>query len=106
MLFYTYQIDAETGEHVTYKTILQNSVNLAASLQKLGLKKGDIVALSSENRFEFTVASVAVLYCGGVLSTLNITYSPGNYYYIILLCRCLILICSMDNNSFMNGTYT
>lgn len=83
MLFYTFQIDAETGEQVTYRTVLQNSVNLAVSLQKLGLKKGDLVALSSENRFEFTVASLAVLYCGGVLSTLNITYSPGNYYSIM-----------------------
>ncbi|XP_026314673.1 luciferin 4-monooxygenase-like [Hyposmocoma kahamanoa] len=70
------QVDAETGEQVTYRTVLQNSVNLAASLQKLGLKKGDLVSLSSENRFEFTVASLAVFYCGGVLSTLNITYSP------------------------------
>lgn len=52
-------------------------MNLAVSLQKLGLQKGDVVSLSSENRFEFTVAALAVMYCGGALSTLNITYSPG-----------------------------
>lgn len=52
-------------------------MNLAVSLRKLGLKKGDVVGLSSENRFEFVVAALAVIYCGGVLSTLNITYTPG-----------------------------
>ncbi|CAH2094573.1 unnamed protein product [Euphydryas editha] len=78
----TAQICAETGNSVTYRTILQNSVNLAVALQDLGLKKGDVVALSSENRFEFTVASLAVIYCGGVLSTLNVTYSPGEISHI------------------------
>lgn len=52
-------------------------MNLAVSLRKLGLKKGDVVGLSAENRFEFVVAALAVTYCGGVLSTLNITYTPG-----------------------------
>lgn len=74
-----FQICAETGNSVTYQSILQSSVNLASALQELGLKKGDVVALSSENRFEFTVASLAIIYCGGVLSTLNVTYSPGKY---------------------------
>lgn len=46
--------------------ILQKSVNLAVALQELGLKKGDVVSLCSENRFEFTIASLAVIYCGGI----------------------------------------
>lgn len=64
---------------MTYRHILQNSVNLATTLRKLGLKKGDVVGLSSENRFEFIVAALAVTYCGGILSTLNITYTPGKF---------------------------
>ncbi|XP_045776708.1 4-coumarate--CoA ligase 1 isoform X1 [Maniola jurtina] len=79
----TAQICAETGKSVTYMTILQSSVNLAVALQGLGLKKGDVVALSSENRFEFTVTSLAIIYCGGVLSTLNVTYSPGEIIHIL-----------------------
>ncbi|XP_045453178.1 4-coumarate--CoA ligase 1 [Melitaea cinxia] len=81
------QICAETGNSVTYRTILQNSVKLAVALQELGLKKGDVVALSSENRFEFTVASLAVIYCGGVLSTLNVTYSPGEISHIFQITK-------------------
>ncbi|KAJ8723878.1 hypothetical protein PYW07_007858 [Mythimna separata] len=76
-------VNAETGESVSYRYILQNSVNLAVSLRKLGLKKGDVVGLSSENRFEFVVAALAVIYCGGVLSTLNITYTPGEIIHLL-----------------------
>ncbi|XP_075982662.1 luciferin 4-monooxygenase-like [Anticarsia gemmatalis] len=80
-------INAETEESVTYRQILQLSVNLAVSLQKLGLKKGDLVGLSSENRFEFAVAALAVIYCGGVLSTLNITYSPGEISHLLKITK-------------------
>ncbi|VVC91517.1 unnamed protein product [Leptidea sinapis] len=80
-------ICAETGASMTYKTILQNSVNLATSLQKLGLKKDDVVALSSENRFEFIVASLGVFFCGGVLTTLNVTYSPGEISHLLKITR-------------------
>ncbi|CAH0690222.1 unnamed protein product [Spodoptera exigua] len=80
-------ISAETGESVTYRYILQNSVNLAVSLRKLGLKKGDLVGLSSENRFEFIVAALAVMYCGGILSTLNITYTPGEISHLLKITK-------------------
>ncbi|XP_041969445.1 luciferin 4-monooxygenase isoform X2 [Aricia agestis] len=73
---------AETGDSVTYHDILQKSVNVAAALQALGLKKGDVVALISENRFEFSVATLAVLFSGGILSTLNVTYTTGEISHI------------------------
>ncbi|KAJ2953351.1 hypothetical protein O0L34_g941 [Tuta absoluta] len=75
-------ISAETGETITYRQILQQSVNLAVALRKLGLKKGDVVSLSSENRLEFPPTALAILYCGGVISTLNVTYSPGEISHI------------------------
>lgn len=79
MLLMYFQISAETEESITYRNILQSSVNLAAKLRQLGVKKGDVVTLSAENRFEFISAALAVTYCGAVLSTLNITYSPGKF---------------------------
>ncbi|CAG4957545.1 unnamed protein product [Colias eurytheme] len=81
------QICAESGRSVSYRDILQNSVNLATALLEIGLKKGDVVALSCENRFEFTVTSLAVLYCGGTLSTLNVTYSPGEISHLLAITK-------------------
>ncbi|CAB3245734.1 unnamed protein product [Arctia plantaginis] len=80
-------VNAETEESVTYNQILQHSVNVAVSLQKLGLRKGDLVGLSSENRFEFVAAALAVIYCGGILSTLNITYSPGEISHLLKITK-------------------
>ncbi|CAH2258335.1 jg10538 [Pararge aegeria aegeria] len=90
----TAQTCAETGNSVSYRSILQSSVNLAAALQALGLKKGDVVALSSENRFEFTVTSLAIIYCGGVLSTLNVTYSPGEISHILNITKPKFIVTS------------
>lgn len=60
-------------------------MNLAIALQNLGLKKGDVVTLSSENRFEFTVSALAIMYSGGILSTLNVLYAPGIVITFIIL---------------------
>ncbi|XP_063539107.1 uncharacterized protein LOC134748293 isoform X4 [Cydia strobilella] len=87
-------ICGETGNSVSYKDILQQSVNLAVSLQKLGLKKGEVVALCSENRFEFPVAALAAMYCGAVLSTLNVTYSPGEITHILKITKPKIIFTS------------
>ena len=44
-------IDAETGAEMTFGTIKRDSKRLAAGLQdKLGLKKGDVVAVLSPNQ--------------------------------------------------------
>ncbi|CAH2045278.1 unnamed protein product, partial [Iphiclides podalirius] len=80
-------ISAESGESATYNFILQKSVNLAVALKELGLNKGDVVALSSENSFEFTIASHAIIYCGAILSTLNVTYSPGELTHILQIIK-------------------
>ncbi|XP_073950379.1 luciferin 4-monooxygenase isoform X2 [Choristoneura fumiferana] len=88
------RICGETGNSVTYREILQRSVNLAVALQKLGLKKGDVVALCSENRFEFPITALAIMYCGAVLCTLNVTYSPGEITHILKITKPKIIFTS------------
>lgn len=73
----TFQIFSITGSKTTYGEILQRSVNLAVGLRKLGVTKGDVIALSCENRFEFTICAIAVMFAGGVNATLNIMYTKG-----------------------------
>lgn len=96
------QICAETGRTSTYNEILQNSVNFAVSLQKLGLKKGDVVTLSSENRFEFTVTALAVMYNGAILSTLNVLYAPGEITHMLDITKPKLVICSPFTSSIMH----
>ncbi|XP_059053162.1 uncharacterized protein LOC131847586 [Achroia grisella] len=76
-------ISAETAESITYRELLQYSVRAAIALQKLGLKKGDLVSISCENRFEFVPAAFGVIFNGGLLSTWNITYSTGELIHLL-----------------------
>lgn len=80
-------VSAETEESLTYREILQQSVDLAVALKKLGLKKNDIVGISSENRFEFIVTALAVVYCGGELCLLNVAYTPDEITHLLQLIK-------------------
>ncbi|XP_060805024.1 uncharacterized protein LOC106129362 [Amyelois transitella] len=80
-------ISGETGESITYTQILESSVKVAMALQNLGLKKGDVVSLSCENRFEFPAAALGIIFAGGILSTLNITYSTGELTHLLKITK-------------------
>lgn len=55
----------------TYSEVHTDVLRLAAGLQRLGVKKGDRVALLSENRALWCIADLATLYCGAILVTLS-----------------------------------
>ncbi|CAG9789350.1 unnamed protein product [Diatraea saccharalis] len=80
-------VSAETEETITYKKLLKQSVDLAVALKKLGLKKNDVVGISSENRFEFMVTVLAVVYCGGQLCLLNVTYTPEEVTHLLHMAK-------------------
>lgn len=51
---------------LTYRTLHQRSLNLAAGLQRLGLRAGDSVVMQLPNINEFVVLSLALLHVGAV----------------------------------------
>ncbi|KAH9639277.1 hypothetical protein HF086_014141 [Spodoptera exigua] len=53
-------INGDTNQQITFKQILQETVNIATGLTRLGVKRGDVVALCSENRDEFMPTALAV----------------------------------------------
>ncbi len=68
---------------VTYRE-MANKVNaLTASLQSMGIKKGDRVILLSENREEWFISLYAVFKLGAVAVPLYTTASKENHEYII-----------------------
>lgn len=77
--FHFSQISNQTGEKVTYLQIRERAIKFALALTKLGIKKGDVVSISSENRFEFTVTAIAVILIGAINAPLNVLYSRGEY---------------------------
>ncbi len=65
------------GESISYSQVDQFSENFAAYLQnKMGVKKGDRVALMCPNTFSFAIAMWGIFRVGGVQVSINPLYSP------------------------------
>lgn len=88
------QIDAATGEKINYKEILEQSTQLAESLKKRGLQIGDRVAISSENRLNLVVPTMAALYLGAALAPLNPTYSKAELLHALNISKPKIIFVS------------
>lgn len=71
------QINGDTGHKITTKQILQDTVNVATGLQKMGVKRGDVIGVCSENRDEYIPTVLAVICSGATVTTLNVLYTKG-----------------------------
>ncbi|KAG6441353.1 hypothetical protein O3G_MSEX001762 [Manduca sexta] len=61
--------NSDTGEKLTYKEFTQYAVNLSTLLTKLGVGRGDTVAVGSEKRNEFVPTVLGIVFTGA-------TYTP------------------------------
>ncbi|EFN66473.1 Luciferin 4-monooxygenase [Camponotus floridanus] len=69
------QIDAETGEEVTYEEMRNKSVKLAIWLQKQGIKKNDVITICINNRMRAYMPLLAGIY-------LNLIVNPWDCKYL------------------------
>lgn len=70
-------VNGMTGESLTHGEFRDKSMKLASALTRLGLQKGDVVAIISPNVTEFMITFVGVAAMGGINTTINCTYTPG-----------------------------
>ena len=56
------------------------SINVASGLTRLGLGKGDVVGIVSPNCPEFLISFLAVASIGAINTTVNCTYTAGNFF--------------------------
>ncbi|XP_028160247.1 4-coumarate--CoA ligase 1-like isoform X2 [Ostrinia furnacalis] len=87
-------IDGETDQKITYNQLLQEIVNFGTGLKKLGVKRGDVVALCSENKMEYISAALAVVCCGATITPLNIHYTKDEMIHVLNISRPNIMISS------------
>ncbi|XP_063831313.1 uncharacterized protein LOC135080576 isoform X1 [Ostrinia nubilalis] len=87
-------IDGETDQKITYNQLLQEIVNFGEGLKKLGVKRGDVVALCSENKMEYISAALAVVCCGATITPLNIHYTKDEMIHVLNISRPNIMISS------------
>ena len=72
---------------------------MAEGLRKLGVKKGDRVALLSENRPEWIIADLAIMALGAIAVPLYTTYTTQDHRYVLGNCGANVLIISKEGLS-------
>ena len=69
------------GRSITYEELREASDRLACALARLGLQKGDRVALYLLNSPQFIIAYFAVLKCGAVVTPISPVYTSHEVRY-------------------------
>ena len=80
------------GKKISYKKLKNLSDRFAEFLQKIGIKKGDRVALFLPNCPQFVIAYFGILKAGGVVVPLNPLYLPQELNDILIDAKPKILI--------------
>lgn len=85
---------AETGDTLTYAQLDERSLRLAHVLADAGLRKGDVVALLSDNTLETYEVYWAVMRSGLYITAVNHNLGPDEASYIVNDCGAKALIVS------------
>ncbi len=70
-------IDGPTGRTLTYAGLVEAVHGTAAGLAARGFRKGNVFAIYSPNLPEYAVAFHAVSLLGGIVTTINPSYTPA-----------------------------
>ncbi|XP_075976069.1 luciferin 4-monooxygenase-like [Anticarsia gemmatalis] len=92
----------EIREKLTYKEFTQYAVNMSVALTKLGVGRGDIVAVGSEKRNEFVPTVLAIVFTGATYTPYDLKSGRAALKHKITITKPKYFICS---NHFWN-TYS
>jgi long-chain acyl-CoA synthetase len=76
-------IVAESGRTLTYRELDENSARLAAALHRLGLRRGDVIAMLSDNATEAFEIYWAAIRSGLYITAVNWHLAPEEAAYIL-----------------------
>jgi acyl-CoA synthetase (AMP-forming)/AMP-acid ligase II len=85
-------VEAGTGRSYTYGRIANGVRKLAAGLHARGFRKGDVLAIMSPNLPEYPIAFHGVATAGGVVTTLNPTYTADEIAFQLNDSRARLLV--------------
>src|SRR5690606_10650712 len=76
-------VSGETGLAVPYEELGGRGERTAAGLRRLGIQRGDRVALWAESSTEFVVALLAVYRSGGIAVPVNTRYREAEVGHVV-----------------------
>ncbi len=80
-------VDATTGREITYGEVHRQACNLAAELQRSGVRKGNRIAVMVPNCCELAVLYFACIYVGAIIVPINPALSRGDVEFILGSCK-------------------
>ncbi|KAF2880007.1 hypothetical protein ILUMI_26167 [Ignelater luminosus] len=88
--------DAQSGEIVSYKILLETTRHLAIYLKKFGLlnQPGNVVGIFSENNLSYFYPVLASLYLGVTVTTFNPQYTPDELSNVLNISKPTVIFCS------------
>ncbi|XP_013176386.1 PREDICTED: 4-coumarate--CoA ligase 1-like [Papilio xuthus] len=97
-------INGSTHETLTCGEIAQEAMNLAISLKNIGFKRGEVVAICSENRREFWGTVIGIVCAGGVVTTINPGYSKDELIHVLNISKPKYIFCSPNTYNMCENT--
>ncbi|KAG4068216.1 hypothetical protein HA402_008857 [Bradysia odoriphaga] len=80
-------INGITNEIWTYKDMLDKTTLLARVLHGAGAKQNDVIAIVSENRFEYPAVVFGAIYLGVIVAPCSVTYTERELKHSLLLSK-------------------
>jgi long-chain acyl-CoA synthetase len=78
---------------MNYRVLHKHTDVLATSLSRMGVKKGDVVAILLPNCFQFTITYFATVKLGGIVIPINPTYKPIEILHVLEQVKPKGLVC-------------
>ncbi|XP_045782487.1 luciferin 4-monooxygenase-like isoform X2 [Maniola jurtina] len=76
-------INGKTHEKLTFRDLAKNAMNLAISLNRMGVGKGDVIGICSENRQEFFSTLIGIICTGATVTCVNPGYTKGELNHVL-----------------------
>lgn len=87
-------INGITGEKLSAIELVRKSVEIAKGLLAAGLKIGDVVAISSENSFEYAYVFFGTIFINCIIAPINNTYTEREIIHALDLSKPKIIFAS------------
>ncbi|GLH14666.1 Luciferin 4-monooxygenase [Gryllus bimaculatus] len=88
------QVDAESGRSLTFRQMVELSQRVSRSLLRLGVRRGDVVAICSENNLEFCSVLLGALEAGAACMLIHPLYTPREFIHAMGISKPKIVLCS------------
>ncbi|KAF2904079.1 hypothetical protein ILUMI_02096 [Ignelater luminosus] len=87
-------VNAYTGDALTAEKLLTSSVKLSIVFKKMGLGRGDVIAVICENCLNYFIPFAAAFYMGVTVNPLNSAYTVGELKSLLLISKPKLILCS------------